>query len=359
VTRLLIDVTAHGLGHLAQIAPVAAELGSTIPGLDLTIRSGLPPAAIAARVGGGIRLVAAQDGFGLVMRSPFEVDRAATMQRYRDLHAGYGATVAALAAWIARERFDAVLSNVSYAVLAAARRAGIPALAFSSLNWADMFSYYCGGFDGAAAIASDIHAAYAEASLVCRLVPGMPMPGIAARPITELIVTLGADRRSAIRAALAMADDARIIVFAFGGLVPRTALPWDERLKQRHLLFGPDAWRGSGPWRAAAESGVTFTDLIASADLVVTKPGYGIVSEVAAAGTAALLVSRGDWPEEPDLFDWLGRHGRHACLDGPLERCTPDLVFAHCEALARRAAPPRPQAGGERRVAQAMRELVG
>jgi L-arabinokinase len=47
--------------------------------------------------------------------------------------------------------------------------------------------------------------------------------------------------------------------------------------------------------------GLVYQDLVAAADVVVSKPGYGIVSECVANGTALLYTSRGRFVEY-DLF---------------------------------------------------------
>jgi L-arabinokinase len=47
--------------------------------------------------------------------------------------------------------------------------------------------------------------------------------------------------------------------------------------------------------------GLRYEDLVAAADLVVSKPGYGIVSECVANGTALLFSSRERFAEE-DVF---------------------------------------------------------
>jgi L-arabinokinase len=48
-------------------------------------------------------------------------------------------------------------------------------------------------------------------------------------------------------------------------------------------------------------AGLRYEDLVAAADVVVSKPGYGIVSECAANGTALLYTSRGRFAEY-DVF---------------------------------------------------------
>ena len=46
--HLFLDISSHGLGHLAQVAPVVNELATRLPDLKLTLRSAVPPARLRA-----------------------------------------------------------------------------------------------------------------------------------------------------------------------------------------------------------------------------------------------------------------------------------------------------------------------
>jgi hypothetical protein len=98
-----------------------------------------------------------------------------------------------------------------------------------------------------------------------------------------------------------------------------------------------------------AALGLDYPDVVGAVDVVVTKPGYGIVSDAIAAGTRMVYTERGDFPEYPilvrEMVRWLPaehvsnddlRAGR---LDGPIRR-----VLA-------RPVPPPPDLGGARRAA--------
>ena len=56
-------------------------------------------------------------------------------------------------------------------------------------------------------------------------------------------------------------------------------------------------------------------DLVASVDVVVTKPGYGIVSECIANGTAMLFTSRGHFVEYEALVAGMPRYLRCRFLE--------------------------------------------
>jgi L-arabinokinase len=63
------------------------------------------------------------------------------------------------------------------------------------------------------------------------------------------------------------------------------------------------------------ELGFRYEDLVAAADVVVTKPGYGIISECIANETAVLYSSRGHFVEYDVLVTEMPRYLRCAFVD--------------------------------------------
>lgn len=59
-----------------------------------------------------------------------------------------------------------------------------------------------------------------------------------------------------------------------------------------------------------ADVGATFADLVAACDVLLTKPGYGIVSQILTMGKKAVLLTGRKFPEEKYLLDALkNRYG--------------------------------------------------
>ena len=125
--HLFVDISSHGFGHLAQTAPVLNALRARLPTLQLTIRCGLPRERLALRIQGDFEHIPSASDFGLTMKSALDVDQAASLTRYRALHAEWDAHVRDYASLLAQRKPDWLLSNISYIALAAAARArGLP-----------------------------------------------------------------------------------------------------------------------------------------------------------------------------------------------------------------------------------------
>ena len=67
--------------------------------------------------------------------------------------------------------------------------------------------------------------------------------------------------------------------------------------------------------QAVYDSGVRYEDLVAASEVVVTKPGYGIIAECIANNTAVLYTSRGHFPEYDVLTSEMPKYLRCAFMN--------------------------------------------
>ena len=189
--HLFVDISSHGLGHLAITAPVLNALEKISPNLRLTVRSGIPPAKLHQRIQVPFELIEATSDFGYVMIDATHIDLAASAHAYRQAHDNWPARVAEELCFLTRLKPDLVLTNVSYLPLAAAAEAGIPSFSLCSLNWADLFGHFFGDQAWAVKIHGEMLAAYRSAQGFLRVTPGMAMPVLGNVQIIGPIAAIG------------------------------------------------------------------------------------------------------------------------------------------------------------------------
>ena len=315
--HLLVCISSHGWGHLAQTVPIVAALRSLVPGLRITVRTGLDAEVVRERfrVVGQVApdVLPDRSDFGFEMHDAITIDDQRSIARYAALHAD--------ATWLDRERdglralgVDAVSANIGYMPLAAAASLGLPAFGVSSLNWADVLASRAHGRADVLAIAESMRRAYSKADRLFALVPGMPFDGFERRVRAAPIARRGRADRAGLRKALGVAATQRIMMVAFGGLpmafdTARWQLPmgWSAVMLTQGTVETPTVI-------AAERLGWDYIDLLASCDLLVAKPGYGTFAEAGFASRDTLAVPRDDWPEAPWLIDWLAQHARCATI---------------------------------------------
>lgn len=348
--HLFVDISAHGFGHLAQVAPVLNALAERRPQLRITVRSGLPIERLQARLTHQFTYFAGSSDFGYVMHDAVNVNLPATAAAYRRQHADWAPRVADEAALLEVLRPDLVLTDVAYLPLAGAACLGVPAVAMCSLNWAELFAHFYARESWAPAIHAQILAAYCSAACFLRLTPAMPMADLPRRRSVGPVATLGTDRREALRRQLHCRDDERLLWIGFGGFDrPLPIDRWPLIPGYRWLL--PQAWACTRADTAAIETlALSVADLMASVDAVLTKPGYGTFTEAACNGTAVIFQRRPDWPEQHYLIDWLQTNTR--CLEISPEDLLAGKLAETLAAVWQQPAVARPQPTGVNEAAE-------
>jgi hypothetical protein len=344
--HLVVCVASHGWGHLSQTVPIVAALLERRPGLRVTVRTGLPDSLVRARfaaAGVATEVLPDDTEFGFVMHDALRIDDGASLARYRALHAGRRARLDDERAVLRALRADAVFANIGWLPIAAAASLGLPAFGGCSLNWADVLEARHPGCADIAAVVDWMREAYRSADALFALEPGMPFESYPNRVRVAPIARLGRARPGELRAALDAPPSSRVLLAAFGGLPLRIDTRAWRLPAGWHVVASFDGARDAPGVRRFDALGWAYGDVLASADALLAKPGYGTFAEAGFAGRDTLFVPRDDWPESPYLVGWLARHARVAPIGlDAVSRGT----FG--EALDRLAAqPPRTPAGGD------------
>ena len=346
--HLFVDISSHGFGHFAITAPVLNALADLLPDLRLTVRCGLPAAKLAQRIRPPFAHLHSASDFGYVMHDALSIDLDATARAYRIAHADWPGRVRQEADSLAALKPDAVLANVSYLPLAGAAACDIPALAICSLNWADLFAHFFGGQPGALPIHAEMLAAYRSARHFIRITPAMPMADLGNTSSVGPVASRG--RRHDLGL-----NGARTVLVALGGIDhPLPVDHWPRLPGIRWLVAGH--WQCAHPDAIAYESfGLPFTDLLCSADAIITKPGYGTFTEAAGNGVPLIFQRREDWPEQDCLIDWLRRNGR--CQEIDAARLGRGDLSGPLTQLWQQTAAPSPSCDGAHQAAEIIMRL--
>ncbi|MDO8261617.1 MAG: hypothetical protein Q7T21_00150 [Gallionella sp.] len=303
--HLVVSISGHGFGHVAQTAPILNLLHQRMPQLRLTVRSAVPLAHLRSRIQAPFAHLPGEGDIGMVMSSALDVRVEDSRAAYRAFHSDWDVRVAEEARLLRDLGADMVLSNVGYLPLAGAQRAGIVNTALCSLNWADIYRHYCGDD----AIAAQIHVCYANADAFLRATPGMAMEHLPNLVPVAPIAAVGSNRRDELVRHLRISKEEKLVLVSLGGIDSRLPIErWPRIYGVRWLV--QQSWQVEHPDAIVIESlRMSFSDLLASSDALICKPGYGSFVEAASSAVPVLYVSRADWPESPALIAWLQQHG--------------------------------------------------
>lgn len=303
--HLVVSISGHGFGHVAQTAPILNLLHERVPQLRLTVRSAVPLAHLRSRIRAPFDHLPSEGDVGMLMSSALDVRADDSCAAYRAFHADWDERVAAEARLLRDLGADMVFSNVGYLALAGAQRAGIANAALCSLNWSDIYRHYC----GENAVAAQIRSCYANADAFLRATPGMAMGDLPNLVPVAPIAIVGQHRRDELNRHLKLSPEEKLVLVSMGGIAGRLPVEGWPRIDGVRWLV-QENWQVVHPDAVVLESlPMSFNDLLASCDALLCKPGYGSFAEAACSGTPVLYVDRADWPEAPALVEWLQRHG--------------------------------------------------
>lgn len=330
-------ISGHGFGHASRSIEVINALVDRHPGVRVVIRSAVAPWLVSRTARPGVVLEQVETDTGVFQLDSLNLDEAATLVRARAFMATFPARVASEVAWLRQAGVTAVVADIPALGIAAAHAAGVPGIALGNFTWDWIYSGYAGG----AGLAEAIGAVYRHTTLALRL----PMWGGFATMPAVLDVPFIARRSSRdpaeVRRLLGLPANERLALVSFGGygVAGLTVGALRQLAGYRALL------PGDVDEAAMYVKGLRYEDLVRAVDVVVSKPGYGIVSECLANDTALLYTSRGHFVEYDVLVAAMPRFLRAAFIGQA------DLLAgrwrAHLDALLAQPPPPeQPPANG-------------
>ena len=263
--HLVVSISGHGFGHVAQTAPILNALHRQMPQLRITVRSAVPFSHLRTRIHAPFTHLESYGDIGMVMSSALDVCVEESRAAYQKLHADWDARVHAEARLLRELEADFVFSNVGYLPLAGAQRAGIANAALCSLNWFDIYRHYCGDDR----IAAQIQSCYANADAFLRTTPGMAMESLPGLIPVAPIAGLGDNRRAALVRHLRLSNEEKLVLVSMGGITTRLPMERWPRIDGVRFLV-QQSWHTEHPDAIAIESlPMAYSDLLASSDAIV------------------------------------------------------------------------------------------
>src|SRR5262249_21941908 len=249
---------------------------------------------------------------GLAQRDSVTADFDGTLEQAAAFAACLPALVASEAAFLADVGAALVVGDVPPLAFLAAQAAGIPSVGLANFSWDWVYASYVTERPGFAALADAARDAYAHAALLLRL----PLHGdLSAFPrIADIpyVARRAPGPRRYYRARLGLPSDRPIVLLSFGG-IRRERFPYARLAALPESLFvttEPPEGPLAPNLRAIPPLRTRYHELVRACDAVITKPGYGIVTDCLAARTPMLYSDRGPFPEYPILVEGLEASGR-------------------------------------------------
>lgn len=317
-------ISGHGFGHASRQVEVINALGRIAgPTLRVIIRSAVSSSLLARTVRVPYELRPGICDTGLVQPNSVTQDDEATFAAAWNFYAAFDERVEAEAASLAKDDPDVIVADIAPLGLAVAALLGVPAVFIGNFTWDWIYETQPGFGTNGGAVIETIRRAHAHADVTLKLplspsFDGSALPNVIDLPLIARRATLA---RADTRALFGLPSNRKLALLSFGGYgLSELNLSqvdcsgeWDLVVTDRTVA---DAPMGTLPYvhalseAALAASPARYEDLIAAVDLVLTKPGFGILGECITASAPIVYTSRGDFREYDVLVAEMPRYLR-------------------------------------------------
>jgi len=296
------------------------------PDLRITVKT-TAPSWLFER-GPGVSYERFAPDVGMAQNDSLTIDIAGTVARAARFYRDFDRRADVEASWLSAAGARLVLADIPPLAHAAAARASLPSIAISNFTWDWIYEGVPTFERDAPGVIQTIRDAYRNCTHALRL----PMHGgFASMPhVTDIpmIARWSTTTRDRTRQAMHISDDRLFALASFSG--HGLEVPFERIAGEQGLtVLSPTA---------GLPLPLEYADLVAAAAVVISKPGYGIVSECVASETPLLYTSRGHFAEYDVFVAEMPRVLR--CRFIPQNDLRAGRWRTHIEALLAQDAPP-------------------
>ncbi len=346
-------VSGHGYGHLVRLCEVLRRVRELAPELTIGVAGTVPEALVRREIAEPLVLRHEPFDVGLAQRDALEIDEPGTLERCAAFERGWEGRADREAARLRALGARLVLADVPALAFEAAARAGVPAVGLSNFTWCWIYAHLARRLPGLNASADRAARAYARAELLLELPFAGDLSAFRRREPVGFVARESRVERDEVRRRLGLPGDGPVALISFGGVgLPGLRAGALEPDPDVRYVFPEDL-----PEDRLDALGLRYPDVVAAADVVVTKPGYGIVTDAIAGGTRVVYTERGDFPEYPVIVREMPAYV--GCVHVPAAEVRAGRIRSAVRSALSTPMPPRPDLGGAARAAGRLLELLG
>lgn len=327
---IVFYVSGHGFGHAARSIELINAVLARRPETRIGVRTSAPRWLFDLTVKGKVAFSTLECDTGVVQIDALTLDEADSIRRAAAFHSDL-VTRAASETRVLRELgAGLIVGDIPPLAFAVGASAGISSIAVGNFTWDWVYADYP-RVRLAPSLLPAIRGAYAKASMALRLPMSAGFESFSNVKDIPFIARHASRTREEVCKVLKLPTEKPIVLASFGGYgLPGLDSDTLSKLKKYTVVTTANLPLGRARKETAAaerkgsfisvneeamyDSGVRYEDLVGAAEVVVTKPGYGIISECIANDAAILYTSRGHFPEYDVLVDEMPKYLRSAFI---------------------------------------------
>ncbi|NLL14503.1 MAG: hypothetical protein GX267_13955 [Fibrobacter sp.] len=305
-------ITSHGYGHGVRTTAIANCFSADV---KITFRTLLPERFFSEELNRQYSVQEARYDCGCLQSDGVTVDINATLDCYRKIAHNNRENLKKEIRWCAEQKVDLIVSDITPFAFEIAKHSNIPSVAVTNFTWYDIYAQYLSSSPSFKPYLEEILEQYSYADLCIALQPSMEMNFF--RKKTEVPVTgrIGRNRRDDVLSHYKI-DNNKKLGLIYTGDFGMNSANW-----QKLNCFSD--WEFLGLYQLPTnpsnfhlldKKNFPYQDLVSSVDCVISKIGYGVVSECFLNGTPLIYLPRKHFAEYPVLEKAVQKWGMGYCL---------------------------------------------
>jgi hypothetical protein len=306
--NIVYYISGHGFGHAVRSIQIINELLGL--GCKVCIKTTAPAFLFKEGLTHQKKVKSESFDVGLCQLDNIQFDLKKTKENVKKLLSSAEVLIKKEQKYLLDRGVSGIVCDIPFIPLVAAERIGLPAIGVSNFSWDWIYSYYGKLDPDWNPMVETIRRYYQAGGLLLRL----PFYGSmdVFRKIEDIpLVARGSKKPKAeIRRILGLPKDRKIGLIGYSqvDLQDRAVKKIEELFPDYLFLTKPPLDWKSFIFKRVKNEAVSFVDLVCAADFVITKPGYGMVSDCLSHGTPMIYSDRGIFPEYPILVEGIKRN---------------------------------------------------
>lgn len=355
-------ITAHGYGHGTRSCDVLRALHRLAPEQPVIVTTDLPHDFLNSRLNGCDNITLRPGAFdvGLVQKDSIQIDLFQTLEKLETLYNREEELIIQEQNFFRENNVGVVVADIPAIPLAAAQRSNLTNIAIGNFSWDWIYEAYAKTDFHWEFFVEKFREVYAQTDLLLRLPFAPPMEPFPERKNIPLLASPGTPQREKI-AHISYYDictNKPWVLLSFTSLnLDFQALENIRQLSGEYEFFCveplefPDSCIHS-----IDRHKICFADILASVDIVISKPGFGLVSECIVNNKPLIYSDRGDFAEYPYLVEGIEKYLKNVHL--PSKKLY-EGDFFQCLQKIKTAPEPKEtiETGGAERIAKELLSL--
>ncbi|EMF81865.1 glycosyltransferase family 1 [Leptospira weilii serovar Topaz str. LT2116] len=317
--KITYYVSGHGFGHISRSMEIILHLLRSFPDLEIdlvTVRENflntLSLSEVDSKNMERLQIRKKIVDVGMIQKDSLSIDIRATEEKLKefDLKKQY-IQISEIESCLDFET-ELIISDSASLPFMVADKIKIPSLFVGNFTWDFIYSGYAKESPIFERIAKKLYEEYYHATFGLLLPFACPAPSLPEQKQIGLVGRKPQLSKKAARESFQLPKDKIHLLFSFGAYgVETSRFHWERFDPEKYtiVLSGTDFDLTQIPEKQKGSivqfSGIHYPDLLTACDYVITKPGYGILSEAVYANTPVLYTDRGNFPEVPYLHKSL------------------------------------------------------